>query len=203
MMNKIENDMRKIKYIVTLLMILISMALIGCSNNSESVYTENSGSNTGDVTDDRMIGLMQEDGKKLYLYIPFDLEKHEKYSSDAIINNPERYSHAGNKMFVSIYHGSMVDPDTKVKFDMDAFMQAFENPERFNPRMKMKEKRNINGKKVTYADIRADYHNEPFIAECIGIYSGNEFWTILYFYNEKDKESQEVVKKSINSITIH
>ena len=76
-MNKIENDMRKIKYIVTLLMILISMELIGCSNNSESVYTENLGSNTGDVTDDRMIGLMQEDGKKLYLYIPFDLEKHE------------------------------------------------------------------------------------------------------------------------------
>ena len=72
MMDKIENDMRKIKYIVTLLMILISMALIGCSNNSESVYTEKSGSNTGDVTDDRMIGLMQEDGKKLYLYIPFD-----------------------------------------------------------------------------------------------------------------------------------
>ena len=37
----------------------------------------------------------------------------------------------------------------------------------------------INGKKVTYADIRVDYHNEPFIAECIGIYSGNEFWTIF------------------------
>lgn len=203
MMNKIEKDMRKIKYIVTILMILISMALIGCSNNSESVYTEKSGSNTGDVTGDRMIGLLQENGKKLYLYLPFDLEIHEKFSSDDLVNNPESYSHTGNKMFVSIYHGSMVNPDMKVIFDMDTFMEAFENPEKFNPRLIKKEKRNINGKKVTYADIRADFYNEPFRAECIGIYSGNEFWTILYFYNEKDKESHEVVKKSIDSITIH
>lgn len=105
-------------------------------------------------------------------------------------------------MFVSIYHGSMVNPDMKVNFNMDTFMEAFENPEKLSPILIKKEKRNINGKNVTYADIRADFYNEPFRAECIGIYSGNEFWTILYFYNENDKKSRKVVEKSIESITI-
>lgn len=188
----------KAKIIMLIVMITASIISIGCGNNAE--YSD---SKTIDMDSDRMIGLLQENGKKLYLYLPFDLEIHEKFSSDDIVNNPESYSHTGNKMFVSIYHGSMVNPDMKVIFDMDTFMEAFENPEKFNPRLIKKEKRNINGKKVTYADIRADFYNEPFRAECIGVYSGNEFWTILYFYNEKDKESQEVVKKSIDSITIH
>ena len=193
----------KAKIIMLIVMITASIISIGCGNNAEHSYTESDDSKTIDMDSDSMIGLLQENGKKLYLYLPFDLEIHEKFSSDDLVNNPESYSHTGNKMFVSIYHGSMVNPDMKVIFDMDTFMEAFENPEKFNPRLIKKEKRNINGKKVTYADIRADFYNEPFIAECIGIYSGNEFWTILYFYNEKDKESQEVVKKSIDSITIH
>ena len=193
----------KAKIIMLIVMITASIISIGCGNNAEHSYTESDDSKTIDMDSDSMIGLLQENGKKLYLYLPFDLEIHEKFSSDDLVNNPESYSHTGNKMFVSIYHGSMVNPDMKVIFDMDTFMEAFENPEKFNPRLIKKEKRNINGKKVTYADIRADFYNEPFRAECIGIYSGNEFWTILYFYNEKDKESQEVVKKSIDSITIH
>lgn len=193
----------KAKIIMLIVMITASIISIGCGNNTEHSYTESDDSKRIDMDSDRMIGLLQENGKKLYLYLPFDLEIHEKFSSDDLVNNPESYSHTGNKMFVSIYHGSMVNPDMKVIFDMDTFMEAFENPEKFNPRLIKKEKRNINGKKVTYADIRADFYNDPFRAECIGIYSGNEFWTILYFYNEKDKESQEVVKKSIDSITIH
>ncbi len=193
----------KAKIIMLIVMITASIISIGCGNHAEHSYTESYDSKTFDMDSDRIIGLLQENGKKLYLYLPFDLEIHEKFSSDDLVNNPESYSHTGNKMFVSIYHGSMVNPDMKVIFDMDTFMEAFENPENFNPRLMKKEKRNINGKKVTYADIRADFYNEPFRAECIGIYSGNEFWTILYFYNEKDKESQEVAKKSIDSITIH
>ena len=193
----------KAKIIMLIVMITASIISIGCGNNTEHSYTESDDSKRIDMDSDRMIGLLQENGKKLYLYLPFDLEIHEKFSSDDLVNNPESYSHTGNKMFVSIYHGSMVNPDMKVIFDMDTFMEAFENPEKFNPRLIKKEKRNINGKKVTYADIRDDFYNEPFRAECIGIYSGNEFWTILYFYNEKDKESQEVVKQSIDSITIH
>ncbi len=149
------------------------------------------------------VSLPQENGMKMYLYLPFKLDEYEKFPSNSAINNPERYRHDGDEIFVSIYHGSMVERDVKVNFNMDTFMGAFENPEELNPIMKKKEKRDINGKEVTYADIKADFNGAPFRAECIGIYSGNEFWTILYFYNEKDKESQEVVKKSIDSITIH
>ncbi|SFT37727.1 hypothetical protein SAMN02910356_00334 [Selenomonas sp. GACV-9] len=192
----------KAKIIMLIVMITASIISIGCGNNAEHYYTESDNSKTADMDSNKMIGLLQEDGKKLYLYLPFDLEIHEKFASDDLINNPESYSHTGDKMFVSIYHGSMVNPDMKVNFNMDTFMEAFENPEKLSPILIKKEKRNINGKNVTYADIRADFYNEPFRAECIGIYSGNEFWTILYFYNENDKKSRKVVEKSIESITI-
>ncbi len=186
--------MNNIKRLFVILIFFVGLGMMGCGNNTGVINDENR---------DGIVSLSQENGMKMYLYLPFKLDEYEKFPSNSAINNPERYRHVGDKIFVSIYHGVVAEQDVKVNFNMETFMGAFESPEEFNPIMKKIEKRNINGKEVTYADIRADFYNEPFRAECVGIYSGNEFWTILYFYNEKDKESQEVVKKSINSITIH
>ena len=62
----------KAKIIMLIVMITASIISIGCGNNAEHSYTESDDSKTIDMDSDRMIGLLQENGKNytcIYLLI--------------------------------------------------------------------------------------------------------------------------------------
>lgn len=143
----------------------------------------------------------QQDGKGLSVVLPFKMD-FAALPADNVVKNPERYHHQDEHCFVSIYHGSMVEPGKKMPFNLSSFMKSYKDPDKLHPVLKTCEQRTINGQEMTYAIIKVNGERDKRKMECLGLYSGNDFWIISYEYKEGDPQAEQLVERSLKSVKI-
>ena len=149
----------------------------------------------------KTIKLEQNDGKILQLDLPFALNDNGEFESDDIVQNAEWHRYKNDSIFVSVDHCRLADSKKEVTFNLKTFTADFGGREKMHPKLKKIEKRTINGKEMTYAEIQAEDNGARTI-ECVGIHSGRESWTIIYAYRSDDKTMHKLVEKSIASISL-
>lgn len=145
--------------------------------------------------------LRQQDGKGLSVELPFKLD-YASLPADGKVKNPERYFHHDDCCFVDIYHGSMVEPGQKMPFNLNSFMKSYKDADKLHPMLKTCEHRTINGQEMTYAVIKVNGEGNKQKMECLGIYSGNDFWIISYGYKEGDATAEKMVERSMKTVKI-
>lgn len=192
--------MRKVFMIALALMTLV---VAGCS---ASVGTSGVHINTGDgntvPSDWQTVTYDQYDGRKLSLELPYQLkEDKDCFIKDPDIDKQEYLDRFEGGLWTSIYHLSFGDPDLGLNFGIESFGLNLDKD--FHPELKKMEKRTINGQEVIYAEINMVNHsNKKLMVKCLGFDMDSEYWIIRYVYGEADKELQEVVDRSMQSITI-
>lgn len=192
--------MKKKRYsqVFVMVLLIVSVMTTGCIGQQNS--SAESKSEIYQDSDWKNTEMLQANGKKLSIELPFKIQKHEKFEPDTNLKEQERYTYTDNRMLVSIYHGVLADPNIEVDFTMDTFLGDIHNP--INPKMEKNVKRTINGRKMTYAKFRIGEEQEPYTVECLGMNVDNEFWTILFSYREDDVSMQKLVEKSIESVSV-
>ena len=197
-----RNNVRKNKDTILLLVLMVCIIFVtGCSRNVE--VPDSSKPTSSSLEDNwRSIILSQDDGKKLYIDLPFELDNRGDYEPDGLTKNAKWYRHKGEKIIVNIDHDTVIDANTKIDFNLKTFMSGFEKKALMNAKMKVIEEKEINGKKVTYAKIIMDEYDNPQILEGVGIRTNSEYWIITYTYMGKNKDVHTIVEKSIDSIKI-
>ncbi|WP_033169752.1 hypothetical protein [Selenomonas sp. ND2010] len=143
--------------------------------------------------------LRQQDGKGLSIDLPFKLD-YVSLPAEGNVKSAERYFHHEDRCFVDIYHGSMADPGQKMPFNLDSFMKSYQEADKMHPVLKTCEQRTINGQEMTYALIQFNGYGNKQTMECLGVYSGNDFWIISYGYKEDDSQAKQMVERSMKSV---
>ena len=121
-----RNNVRKNKDTILLFVLMVCTIFVtGCSRNAE---VPDSSKLTSLSSEDnwRSIILSQDDGKKLYIDLPFELDDRGDYKPDGLTKNAKWYRHKGEKIIVNIDHDTVIDANTKIDFNLKTFMSGFE-----------------------------------------------------------------------------
>ncbi|SFT41738.1 hypothetical protein SAMN02910356_00548 [Selenomonas sp. GACV-9] len=183
------------KMAAVLAVLIVIVAAAGCGGERQDDAQEEIGWRT--------LSLPQDDGRSLSLELPGELEVQQERSDDANVKNQKIYKHLGSRMLVSIHHGTMINPNVRVKFTMSRFLDDFAKVRKNNPVLKRAEKRTINGREMDYFEIGLrDEDGDSLRLECLGLQMGQEYWMITFGYWTDDKTMEAIAEKAMASIRI-
>lgn len=150
----------------------------------------------------RKVSMPKDGNRKLNIELPFDFDDCRKFEDLSEIKNLETYIHKKVNSLVMINHGVIVVPNKKVRFAMDTFADLV--PTVKNKELIKSEKRNINGREMSYLKCagKAEKDNRECIMEFVGIQVDNEYWMISYYYYVNDENMAKIAERSITSIRI-
>lgn len=182
----------KVLFVVVMLFCL----LLGSNALDIDINNEESSNDSWEST-----VLEQSDGKKLSVKLPFALDGHKEIDNIDSVRKEEKFYHQVDDITVAIDHGVMNNSNAEVDFSQETFLMDYGDLDDKN--CEKIEEKDIHGQKMTYAKISAKKNNYPYTFECFGIHDGRNYWIITYIYNENNKPSKDLVKKSIESIEFH
>lgn len=161
----------------------------------------------------RTVMLPVDEGRKVFMELPFDMG--EPYELEPWpgqwLRKLENYLNDDDELLgIEFFHGSGIDPQKKIKFDLQTIMVLGEIEEGRNFNLKVVPKkietRKVDGVEVTYADLRladaeSDVSNEVRV-ECLAFCPNeDEYWLMKFSYEAWNTHIHEVVERAINSLS--